>query len=73
MDNVYVIRVGSRLSLRLALVLEPDSNGFYFPAIPDNGSGLSLNVDKTQNETHTCRLPLRLLRVRRVTDVNFGG
>jgi hypothetical protein len=42
LDSVHVIGVGSRLSLRLALVLEPDRNRFYFPAIPDNGSRLSV-------------------------------
>ena len=37
--GVHVIGIadGSRLSLRLALVLEPDGHGFYFPVISDNG------------------------------------
>ena len=34
--SVHVIGVGSRLSLRLALVLKPDSHGFYFPVTSDN-------------------------------------
>ena len=72
--SVHVIGVGSRFPFRLTLVLEPDSNRFYFPVIPDNGEPVvsELQQDDVKWKKRTCRLPLRLLRVRPVTDVNFG-
>ena len=46
--------IGSRLSLRLALVLEPDSHRFYFPIVSDNVSRrLSVEYFKTRYNTQS--------------------
>ena len=42
-----VVGVGSRFSLCLTLVLEPDSNGFYFPVTPDNEWKVRQRNEKT--------------------------